>query len=124
MAENYESLPPLARRLLEWMWSQRPPMTQTRLAVLLKTGSSTLSNWLNGRNSPDDKNLMALAQITGISYEIWKQDVQDFIPVASAQLLSFIQNDFQKHSERTYTGEEVAQCIRELEAEYRSSQLS
>jgi len=58
--------------LSEWLKEQfdhNPRINQTSLAISIKVGQSTVSNWLRGVSVPDPDNCRKLAQFFGIPEE-------------------------------------------------------
>lgn len=57
------------RRLQEWMWSQRPPLTGKKLAGRLGIAAGTVWYWLNAGRLPQLTMLPKIAEVTGIPLE-------------------------------------------------------
>jgi transcriptional regulator with XRE-family HTH domain len=55
-----------AQRLQEWMWSQRPPLNNDRMAYKLGVSVQAVWNWLNRPDVPEPGMLARIAHYTRI----------------------------------------------------------
>ena len=74
---------PFARRLQDWMWSQRPPYTNGQLAYRIGTTGAVVWDWLNRGSIPPPARLVHLAELTGIPLSEWYELTG--VPVPSSE---------------------------------------
>ena len=61
-----EDYSPFARRLVEYMWQQRPPLLPNQFAQRMGVRKQQVSSWLNSDATPSPSVLMRLARGMGI----------------------------------------------------------
>lgn len=108
------------------MWKQRPPLkTPTELANFLGLPKQTTYTWLRMGGIPQAHLLLEISQKTGLSFKKLMEICGYTIPegfIEVKELIDFIANRLsQEHA--SYTSDQVIDRIRELEEEYRATQL-
>src|SRR5260221_999431 len=63
---DYAGPTPIGHLLQEWMWSQRPPLTNGQMAYKLGVSVQAVWNWLNRPYDPEPGMLARIAHYTGI----------------------------------------------------------
>jgi transcriptional regulator with XRE-family HTH domain len=116
----------------EWMWKQEPPLrTPSELATALGVPKQTAFNWLRMGHIPSISALIQIAKRTGLSFtKLMKAAGHELPPgyVDSDEFAEFLARHFEENHtanpEKSYSPQEIANRIRELEMRYQEDPAS
>lgn len=121
-----DDVTPFARVLLDYMWSQRPPLNFSGLARHIGVSKATVSNWASGKTTPNRGTLELIAHKTGIPLSaLYEALGAQSAPAEQQDVWSFIVDNIVGSGH--YTGDEqqmILEALRRIQAEYEQQKQS